>query len=96
VVSRGREPAGTGHVDDRGIPKPLPFAAVASRYVDTFRLAVRPDVAGRGAIAILGLIARVARQAPTTAEADQRRARPARSPEGEAKVAAPTPSSEER
>ena len=55
---------GTGHVDHRGIPKPLPFAALASRYADTFRLAVRPDLAGRAAIAILGVIARVARQAP--------------------------------
>jgi hypothetical protein len=44
---------GTCHVDHRGMSKPLPFVALASRNADTFRLAVRPHLASRAAIATL-------------------------------------------
>lgn len=55
---------GTDHVDAVGRPKPLPFAALAHEYRDTFRLAARPDAAARIAVAALAGIARATRRTP--------------------------------
>jgi quercetin dioxygenase-like cupin family protein len=55
---------GTKHVDAHGRPKPLPFAAIAARYRDTFRLAAGPEPVSRAAVAALAGIARVTGQAP--------------------------------
>ena len=55
---------GTDQVDADGRPKPLPFAALAHEYRDTFRLAAGPDAAGRIAVATLAGIARATGRAP--------------------------------
>ena len=55
---------GTDHVDADGRPKPLPFAALAHEYRDTFRLAATPEPAGRIAVAPLAGIARATARAP--------------------------------
>jgi mannose-6-phosphate isomerase-like protein (cupin superfamily) len=47
----------TDHVDERGRPKALPFAALAHEYRDTFRLAGRPQAASRIALGALAGIA---------------------------------------
>jgi mannose-6-phosphate isomerase-like protein (cupin superfamily) len=55
---------GTDHVDADGTPKALPFAALARRYDDTFRLAVGPPGVGRIAVAGLAGAARATGRAP--------------------------------
>jgi mannose-6-phosphate isomerase-like protein (cupin superfamily) len=55
---------GTGHVDDHGTPRPLPFAALAHAYRDTFRLAAGPQPATRLAVAALAGAARATGRAP--------------------------------
>ena len=55
---------GTDHVDAKGRPRALPFAALAHEYRDTFRLAVRPDAAGRIAVVALAAIARATARTP--------------------------------
>jgi mannose-6-phosphate isomerase-like protein (cupin superfamily) len=54
----------TDHVDERGRPKALPFAALAHDYRDTFRLAARPRAASRIAVGALAGIARATGRAP--------------------------------
>jgi mannose-6-phosphate isomerase-like protein (cupin superfamily) len=58
---------GTDHVDANGRPKPLPFAALAQRYGDTFRLAIRPAPLGGVAVAALAAVARLMGRAPAGA-----------------------------
>jgi mannose-6-phosphate isomerase-like protein (cupin superfamily) len=55
---------GTDHVDARGTPKPLPFAALAHAHRDTFRLAAGPQPVTRLAVAALALAARATGRAP--------------------------------
>jgi mannose-6-phosphate isomerase-like protein (cupin superfamily) len=50
---------GTGHVDANGRPKPLPFAALANKYSDTFRLGAQPEFAVRGALGVLATVAKL-------------------------------------
>jgi hypothetical protein len=57
---------GTRHVDARGRPKTLPFAALAHAYRDTFRIA-GPEPATRIAIPALAGAARATRRAPQQA-----------------------------
>jgi mannose-6-phosphate isomerase-like protein (cupin superfamily) len=51
---------GTEHVDASGRPKPLPFAALADDYRDTFRLAIGPPALGALAVSALAWVARAA------------------------------------
>jgi mannose-6-phosphate isomerase-like protein (cupin superfamily) len=55
---------GTGSVDARGRPKPLPFAALAEKYRDTFRLGAKPEPVVRLALGALALLARLTGRAP--------------------------------
>ena len=55
---------GTDRVDASGKPKPLPFAALAHEFRDTFRLAALPEPVAHIAIAALSLIARATGRAP--------------------------------
>jgi hypothetical protein len=55
---------GSDHVDPDGTPKPLPFAALAHAYRDTFRLAAGPEQATRIAVAALAAAARATGRAP--------------------------------
>jgi mannose-6-phosphate isomerase-like protein (cupin superfamily) len=50
---------GTDHVDGHGRPKPLPFAALAQKYGDTFRLAAQPEFAVRFALGALATVAKL-------------------------------------
>jgi mannose-6-phosphate isomerase-like protein (cupin superfamily) len=58
---------GTEHVDASGRPKPLPFAALAHRYTDTFRLVLKPAPLAGLAVATLALVARLTGRAPAGA-----------------------------
>jgi mannose-6-phosphate isomerase-like protein (cupin superfamily) len=55
---------GTEHVDAKGRPKPLPFAALAQKYGDTFRLAAAPEPVMRVVIGVLAGAARLTRRVP--------------------------------
>ena len=55
---------GTRHVDRRGRPRPLAFAALAHAHRDTFRLALRPDAAGRLTVGTLAALAHATGRAP--------------------------------
>jgi mannose-6-phosphate isomerase-like protein (cupin superfamily) len=55
---------GTDHVDANGRPKPLPFAALAQRYGDTFRLAAKPEPVVRLVLGVLAGAARLTGRAP--------------------------------
>jgi mannose-6-phosphate isomerase-like protein (cupin superfamily) len=48
-----------GKTDSKGLPTPLAFAVVAASFEDTFRLAVGPDLLGRGTIRALALAGRL-------------------------------------
>ena len=50
---------GTEWVDDRGLPEPLAFAALANGYQDTFRLAGSPQPVTRIALAAAAALARL-------------------------------------
>jgi hypothetical protein len=62
---------GTEHVDASGTPKALPFAALAHRFDDTFRLAAGPAPAGRLAVAALAQVARATGRSPQAGRRDR-------------------------
>jgi hypothetical protein len=60
---------GTERVDAKGRPRPLPFAALAHEYRDTFRLAAGPTPLARGAVGALAGVARATGRAPASVTA---------------------------
>ncbi len=65
----------TRYVDASGRPRPLPFAALAHEFRDTFELAAGPRPVARAAVAVLALAARLLRQAPASTSAPAARVR---------------------
>jgi cupin domain len=61
---------GTEFVDSTGKPKALPFAALAHKYRDTFRLAASPAMITPVAVGVVACVARAAGQDPSRPKLD--------------------------